>query len=129
VDSATLTINGRQHVLYGSGDNSNDNFYSVLRSKQTYGVTFQGGMPSKFSLTLRDAPKDWVRFEIPLSKAPTKVSNYEVKAVATLAALETSPLSGYFYDPSAQILHIKLMAMNPWELGKGLDYISLEVTP
>jgi cell surface hyaluronidase len=132
ITSATLSLNGNDHVLYGTGDNSNDNFFSVLRSKQTYGVSFQGGTPSKFSLTLRNAPKDWVRFEIPLGQAPASVSNYDVKAAASLDALATSKVSTYFYD--AGILHVKLAAINPWKLKyegieEGLEYISLEVQP
>jgi cell surface hyaluronidase len=126
--SATLSLNGKNHTLYGTGTNNNDNFFSILRSQQTYGVSFQGGVPSRFSLTLREAPKDWVRFAIPLSKAPT-VTGYNVKVSATLAALESSTLSTYFYDAAAQTLHIKLLAMNPWDIGKGLDYISLDIQP
>jgi cell surface hyaluronidase len=128
ITSTTLSLAGKTHTLYGTGTNNDDNFFSILRAKQTYGVTFQGGVPSKFSLTLRDAPKDWVRFTIPLSAAPS-VTGYNVKAAANLAALETSTLSTYFYDIAGQTLHVKLLAMNPWDIGKGLDYISLEVQP
>jgi cell surface hyaluronidase len=128
VTSATLSLDGKTHTLYGTGSNANDNFFSILRSKQTYGVSFEGGVPSGFSLTLRDAPKDWVSFAIPLSSEPT-VTGYNVKASANLAALETSTLSTYFYDTASQTLHVKLLAMNPWELGKGLDYISLDIQP
>ncbi len=127
IASVTYSLNGASHTLYGSGTNDNDSFYSVLRSKQSYGVSFDGA-PSQFSLVLRDAPKDWVRFEIPLSKAPT-VTGYEVKPSANLTALNDSLLSTYFYDAAAQVLHVKLSAMNPWEVGKGLEYISLEITP
>lgn len=127
VNTVTFSLNGANHTLYGSGDNSNDSFVSVLRSKQTYSVAFDG-VPSKFSLVLRDAPKDWLRFEIPFATQPT-VTGYEVKAVADLNALANSTLSAYFYDAATQKLHVKLAAMSPWEAGKGLDYIALDIQP
>jgi cell migration-inducing and hyaluronan-binding protein len=127
VNTVTLSLGGANHTLYGSGSNSNDSFVSVLRSKQTYGVAFDG-VPNKFSLVLRDAPKDWLRFEIPVTRQPT-VTGYNVKPAADLNALAASTLSTYFYDAAAQKLHVKLSAMNPWEPGKGLDYVSLEITP
>lgn len=127
INSVTLSLNGANHTLYGSGSSSNDSFLSVLRSKQTYGVKFDG-TPSKFSLVLRDAPKDWVRFEIPMASQPT-VSGYSVKASADLTALASSTLSTYFYDTTTQTLHLKLSAMSPWKAGEGLEYIALDIQP
>jgi cell surface hyaluronidase len=127
VASVTLSLNGAAHTLHGSGSSDNDSFASVLRSKQTYAVSFDG-VPSAFSLVLRDAPKDYVSFEIPFVKAPT-VTGYEVKAAANLNALLSSALSTYFYDASAQKLHVKLVATSPWEAGKGLEYIALDIRP
>ncbi len=127
VASVTLSLNGAAHTLYGSGSSDNDSFVSVLRSKQTYGVTFDGA-PSEFSLVLRDAPKDWVRFEIPMPSQPA-VSGYEVKLATDLNALASSTLSTYFYDTAAQVLHVKLSAMSPWRAGEGLGYIALDIQP
>ncbi len=127
VSSVRLSLNGVAHTLYGSGSSDDDSFVSVLRSQQTYSVTFDG-VPSKFSLVLRDAPKDWLRFEMPFAKAPT-VTGYEIKPSANLSALSSSPLSTYFYDTAAQTLHVKLAAVSPWEAGKGLEYIALDIQP
>jgi cell surface hyaluronidase len=134
IASTTLSLNGANHTLYGSGSNDNDSFVSVLRSKQIYGVSFDGA-PSSFSLVLRDAPKDWLRFKIPIAAKPDvinyqpTVTGYEVKVVADLNALASSTLSAYFYDAATQTLHVKLAAMSPWEAGKGLDYIALDIQP
>jgi cell surface hyaluronidase len=127
IASLTLSLGAATHTLYGSGNSANNYFRSVLRPQQTYGVSFQGGVPSKFRLVLADAPKEWLRFEIPLGAAPSKVSGYNVKPAASLDALANSTLSTYFYDTTTQLLHVKLAAMSPWNIGKGLDYVALEV--
>ncbi|MGL4612284.1 MAG: G8 domain-containing protein [Trueperaceae bacterium] len=139
----TLSLYDSNHTLYGDGNTFNTTHYATVREKQSYGLSFKDNVPpSWFRLVLEDATStdEWLRFDIPLAQAPKRVydgANYlaqESGPATSLAELNTSTISNYFYDANAKMLHIKIVAVDPWKLKYDnleelLDYAFIDIEP
>ena len=121
---------GEAQTLWGCCDDSTGADSSVFPN-QGYEVAFNGGTPQRMTFVLTRGRDRWVRLSLDYPVAP-KVTKYGCDLAgtgwcgggkaSTLAGLDAMTRSGYYYDPAAKKLHLKLVSANT-------DYEELKVDP
>jgi cell surface hyaluronidase len=121
---------GEVQTLWGCCDDSSGADSSVFPN-QGYEVAFNGGTPQRMAYVLARGRDRWVRLSIDYPVAP-KVTKYGCDLADTgwcggskansTAELNAMTRSGYYYDPDAKKLHLKLVSTST-------DYEELQVDP
>jgi hypothetical protein len=121
---------GVTQTLWGCCDDSRSADSSVFPN-QGYEVTFDGGTPQRMIFVLTRGQDRWVRLTLNYPVTP-KVTKYGCDladstkwckgGAGSVAELDAMTKSGYYYDPEAKKLHLKLVSTNT-------DYEELQVDP
>ncbi len=128
--SVSLSQAGKSQTMFGSGAAPGTYFRSLLRPNQSYSLSIKNTLPNKFGLILQDGGNKWLRLSIPITTRPV-VSRYGTTLIAesSLAKLDSTIKSSYFYDNNAKVLHIKIMGVNWYQPSESSSYEALEVQP
>lgn len=109
---------GVVQTLMGCCDDSDDAWTSVM-PKQSYAVEFNGTAPSttRFVLRRSGATSSWVELTIPAGpNVQVTRWGYRLASKSSLAALNSSTDSAYYYDAARSTLHLKLSGeRSDWE--------------
>jgi hypothetical protein len=121
---------GVTQTLWGCCDDSTSADSSVFPDRG-YEVAFDGGTPQRMTFVLTRGQDHWIRLTLDYPIAP-KVTKYGCDladptkwckgAAGSVAELDAMTRSGYYYDPEAKQLHLKLVST-------GTDYEELRVDP